>query len=324
MRRLRERFRIQITLEDFDNIYHSLIEDTLIDINYFVLILGSAMIATLGLLANSVAVIIGAMIIAPLMLPIRVFAFGAIAGNLSLLRKGLACLVVGTIFPLGLAFVIGYFAGIPAFESEVIARAKPTLFDLGIAITAGGISGFAKVQPKISASLAGTAIAVALMPPICVIGLGLSQANWSLSLGATLLYFTNLLGIILACMLTFLLTGYVPFYRAKKALFWAVIFTMIILIPLAISFIELVKQIQLETNLKKALLDRTITFHRVELLRTDTNWLMNPPEVLLTVNTRATVTPRQVSLLEDFIDQQMGRPFRLIFKVNQFEEVRAD
>jgi uncharacterized membrane protein len=73
---------------------------------------------------------------------------------------------------------------------------------LGIAVVAAAISGYAKVQPKISASLAGTAMsgdkplrvyAVALMPPVCVIGLGLPQANWSLSQGATLLYLTNLL-----------------------------------------------------------------------------------------------------------------------------------
>lgn len=73
----------------------------------------------------------------------------------------------------------------PAYGSEVLARSKPNLLDLGVAVAAGGISGFAKVQPKISATLVGTAIAVALMPLVCVIGLGLSQADWSLSLGAT-------------------------------------------------------------------------------------------------------------------------------------------
>lgn len=88
-------------------------------------------------------------------------------------------------------------------QREVLARSEPTLLDLGIAIAAGGISGYAKVEPKVSSSLAGTAIAVALMPPVCVIGLGLSQADWSLSLGATLLYLTNLLGITLSCMLVF-------------------------------------------------------------------------------------------------------------------------
>lgn len=103
---------------------------------------------------------------------------------------------------------LGLFTRLPTFGSKILARSEPTLLDLGIAIAAGSISGYAKVEPKISGSLAGTAIAVALMPPVCVIGLGLSQANFSLSFGATLLYLTNLLGITLSCMLTFLIAGY--------------------------------------------------------------------------------------------------------------------
>jgi len=79
----------------------------------------------------------------------------------------------------------GLLVGISTFDTEVLSRSKPTLLDLGIAVAAGSVSGYAKTT---SGSLVGTAIAVALMPPICVIGLGLAQANWSLSQGATLLY----------------------------------------------------------------------------------------------------------------------------------------
>ncbi len=188
----------------------------------------------------------------------------------------------------------------------------------------GGISGFAKVQPKVSGTLAGTAIAVALMPPICVIGLGLSQANWSLSLGATLLYLTNLLGITLSCMLTFLIAGYTPLNRAHKALSWALVFTAILLIPLGASFVELVRQAQLEASLKRALLNRTITFQRVELINSDTNWLTKPPEVRLNVRSSEALTPKQVQLLEEFVEKEMGQPFSLIFVVSQVEEVRRE
>ncbi|MEP6524914.1 DUF389 domain-containing protein, partial [Microcoleus vaginatus DQ-U2] len=254
-------------------------EESTLDIDYLVLILGSCIIATFGLLANSAAVIIGAMIIAPLMLPIRGLAFGAVEGNVLLFRKGLIALAVGTLLAIFLACILGALVQLPDFGSEVLARSKPTLLDLGIAIAAGGISGYAKVQPKVSATLAGTAIAVALMPPICVIGLGLSQANWSLSLGASLLYLTNLLGITLSCMLTSLMAGYTPLHRAGKALLWALALTAILVIPLGVSFAELIEQAQLEASLKRALLNRTITFQRVELIKTDTNWLAKPPEV---------------------------------------------
>ncbi|MCU0541847.1 MAG: DUF389 domain-containing protein [Oscillatoriaceae cyanobacterium Prado104] len=308
--------------QHLERIRSDLLEESTLDINYVVLILGSCIIATFGLLANSAAVIIGAMIIAPLMMPIRGLAFGAVEGNILLFRKGLISLAIGTLLAIFLACSLGVLVQIPDFGSEVLARSKPTLLDLGIAIAAGGISGYAKVQPKVSATLAGTAIAVALMPPICVIGLGLSQANWSLSLGATLLYLTNLLGITLSCMLTSLMAGYTPLHRARKAIFSALGLTAILVIPLGASFVELIEQAQLEASLRRALLDRTITFQRVELIKTDTNWLVQPPEVRLIVRSRQPITSKQVQLLEEFVAKQMGQKFTLIFEVSQVEEVR--
>lgn len=310
--------------QQLEQIRSDLLDESTINTNYIVLIFGSCVIATLGPLSNSAAVIIGAMIIAPLMLPIRGMGFGALEGNVILFRKALAAITFGTILAIALAWLIGYLVALPQFGSEIISRSRPTLLDLGIAVAAGGISGFAKVQPKISESLAGTAIAVALMPPICVIGLGLSQVNWSLSIGATLLYLTNLLGITLSCMLTFLLTDCTSFKRAKKALGWTLALTVILFIPLSVSFFQLIRQARLEVSLKQALLNRTVTFQRMVLLDSDVNWLTNPPQVRLSVRTQEPITPTQVQLLEKFLAREMGQPFILIFEVGEIEEVRSD
>jgi uncharacterized hydrophobic protein (TIGR00271 family) len=301
-----------------------LFTESTLDLSYLILIVGSCTIATFGLLSNSAAVIIGAMIIAPLMLPIRGLAFAALRGNISLFRQAFIAILVGTLLAVALAWSLGWLVGIANFGSEVSARSEPTLLDLGIAIAAGGISGYAKVEPKISGSLAGTAIAVALMPPICVIGLGLSQANWWLSLGATLLYLTNLLGITLSCMLTFWLAGYTSLHLARKALIWTSAFTLVLLIPLGLSFARLVRQTHLEFNLRQALVDRTITFQRLELLDVQTNWLTNPPEVRLNVRATEALTPNQVELLEAFLEREMDQPFRLIFIVGQVEEIQRN
>ncbi|MGA7933880.1 MAG: DUF389 domain-containing protein [Kovacikia sp.] len=325
---IRSRFRRfrqkQIDPVQLQQMQDDLLEESAINTTYLILIVGSCTIATFGLLTNSTAVIIGAMIIAPLMLPIRGLAFGALAGNIPLFRQGLSAVIVGTILAVALAVGLGLLTGISTFGSEVLSRSKPTLLDLGIAVAAGGISGYAKVQPKISTSLAGTAIAVALMPPICVVGLGLAQANWSLSLGAILLYLTNLLGIALSCMLTFLVTGYTPFRRAQKALIWAVSFTGVLLLPLSVSFAELVRQTRLESSLKAALVSRTITFQQLELVNFDTNWLTKPPQVRLTVRSQGMITPKQVRLLEAFVKREMGQQFTLIFFVSQVEQVTQD
>ena len=301
-----------------------LLSESTLNINYLVLIVGSCAIATLGLISNSVAVIIGAMIVAPLMLPIRGLAFAALAGNVVFFRKSVTALVTGTLVAVVLAWSIGFLVRVPEFGSEVLSRSEPTLIDLGIAIAAGAISGFAKVEPKISSSLAGTAIAVALMPPICVIGLGLSQADWSLSLGATILYLTNLLGITLSCMVVFVVTGCTSLSRGGKALRWTVIFTSILLIPLGVGFVRLVRQAELEALVKEVLVNRTETFKRVELIRSDVNWITKPPEARLNVFLSGTLTPNQVRLLENFVAKETGQRFTLIFQVGQIEEIRRE
>jgi len=325
---LRKRFqsfrRKGVALEQLQQLQTDLLTEATPDSSYLVLVVGSCAIATFGLLTNSAAVIIGAMIIAPLMLPIRGLAFGALQGDLPLFRKGIVAIGIGTLLAVAISFSLGKLVGIPSYGSEVLARSEPTLLDLGIAIVAGGISGYAKVQPRISGSLAGTAIAVALMPPICVIGLGLSQADWSLSWGATLLYLTNLLGITLACMLTFLVAGCASLQRARRALLWTLALTAVLVIPLGIGFFRLVQQAQLETSLKQALLNRTLTFQRLGLLKIQTNWLMKPPEVYLNVHAQDPITPKQVSLLQAFVEREMKQPFTLVFIVGQVQEIRAD
>jgi uncharacterized hydrophobic protein (TIGR00271 family) len=325
---IRQRFRRlsnrQVEASQLQQVQTELLEESVLNASYVILIVGSCAIATFGLLANSAAVIIGAMIIAPMMLPIRGLAFGAVEGNVLLFRKGLVSVIVGTLLAIALAWSLGLLVGLPSFGSEVLSRSKPTLLDLGVAVAAGVISGYAKVQPKVSGSLAGTAIAVALMPPICVIGLGLAQRNWALSLGATLLYLTNLLGITLSCMLTFLLTGCTSLRRAKKALGWAIALTSTLLIPLSISFAELIRQSRLENSLQAALVNRTVMFQRIDLLDIDTNWLTQPPRVRLSVRAQESITPKQVQLLEAFVEQEMGQPFTLIFTVSQVEEVTRE
>jgi uncharacterized hydrophobic protein (TIGR00271 family) len=254
--------------------------------------------------------------------PIRGLAYGALTGNVLLFRRGLIAIIFGTLLSIGLAYSLESLVRISTFDNEVLSRSKPTLLDLGIAVTADSVGGYAKVKPQISGSVVGTAIAVALMPPICVVGLGLAQRNWSLSQGAAILYLTNLLGITLACMLTFLIMGYSPIKRAGIALFWTLLLTGILLLPLSVSFAQLVEQTNLESSLKNALLTKTFTFGRLELLKTDINWLTNPPQVRFIVRTKVPITSKQVGRLEKLVQKEMGQPFTLIFNISQVKEVR--
>lgn len=314
----------QVDLSHTKEMQSNLLAESKFDLPYLILIGSSCAIATFGLLSNSTAVIIGAMIVAPLMMPIRGLAFGALIGNAQLFRTGVISVAGGTLIAVACSWIIGTLTGITTFGSEILSRTQPNLLDLGIAVAAGGIAGYAKIEQKVSGTVAGTAIAVALMPPICVIGLGLAQSSRAIAQGATLLFLTNLLGIALACMLVFLIAGYAPLDKARKALISAVALTSILLIPLGISFANLVARAQLETSLRKALLNKTITFQRLELSSLKVNWVDNPPQVRLLVYAKEPVTQKQVELLEAFLARELKRPFKLIFAVTYFEEVQRE
>ena len=313
----------QMDSPHLNQVRSQLLDESKLDMPYLILIISSCMIATFGLLSNSTAVIIGAMLVAPLMLPIRGLAFGALVGDSFLFRTGSVSVVVGTILAVILSCLMGWLTGITNYGSEILARTQPDLLDLGIAVAAGAIGGYSKIQSKVSDTFAGTAIAVALMPPVCVVGLGLSQGNWILSRGATLLYLTNLLGIALACMMVFLSAGYAPLRQAGKPLLAAIILTSLLLIPLGLSFSRLVQNARIQRSIRDALTNGTVTFQRLELTDLRVNWLEKTPQVLLSVNAQEPVTEKQVKLLESFLEREIGQQFTLIFTINRVEEVRA-
>ena len=256
------------------SLHQQLSNDACWNINYIFCTVCACLISTLGLISNSTAVIIGAMLIAPLMLPLRSLAFAACEEDFRLFRKGLLAIIGATILSLFLSYFLGVIISIPEAGSEILSRTKPNLIDLGIAISAGGMSGFAKIRTGISDTLAGTAIAVALMPPLCVVGLALSQGYYPYALGAFLLYVTNLLGISLACMLIFIFSGYT---KINSALGWTSAFTALLLLPLGASFFQLIQQRQLETEIIRQLTRETITLgQNVQNTRIQVVWTKKP------------------------------------------------
>jgi uncharacterized hydrophobic protein (TIGR00271 family) len=304
-----------------DSMLRALTPDSLLSVNFAVLLLASCTIATFGLLVNNSAVIIGAMIIAPLISPIQAFAYGALEGRLSLLRASSLTLLAGTFAAVLLSALLSRLVALPNLSPEILARSRPTLLDLGIALAAGVVCGFARVRPAVSASLAGTAIAVALMPPLCVIGIELAHGRAGLALGATLLYVTNLLGITAACMAVYGIAGFRLHRHAGRAYAVAVTLIAVLAIPLALSLFSLLRQSRLEYALRHELISNTQTFHRVHLVDTEFNWLAAPPLVTLTVRSSEPVTPSQVDALEKFARAKTGQTFDLIFEVAPLVEV---
>ena len=202
-----------------DELHRSYDGDAQLNESFVVLTIGASLIATLGLLADNAAVVIGAMVVAPWILPLRVAVFGVLVGSGKLLRRSLITLAVGALITTGLSMGLGLIARsnglliIGAFPDEITARLFPTVLDLGIALAAGAIATYAKVNPGAVSSMAGTAIAVALVPPVCVMGLMLAAPNLEYAQGAGLLFAANLLGILIGGICVLAIRE--PYFREK-------------------------------------------------------------------------------------------------------------
>jgi uncharacterized hydrophobic protein (TIGR00271 family) len=167
----------------------------------------AAALASLGLLQGSNAVVIGAMLVAPLVGPLLGAALALVQGNALLIRQSVVVAFLG----IGLGFAISLFFGVvnPGYEPtlEVEARGRPDLFDLFIALASGMVAAYAQGRRELPNTLAGVAIAAALLPPLAVVGIALMAGNNRIAAYATVLLSTNLVAIILGAAVVFMSMG---------------------------------------------------------------------------------------------------------------------
>ena len=216
----------QINLENRiprKELYQARIASSKPSLGFFVLLLCAAVIATLGLISNSTAVVIGAMIVAPLMDPILSLAFALSISNNKLAKRSLLTVLIGVITVIATAALLAWILDVSEVNREMTSRTAPNLIDLGVAVAAAVAGSFSMTRERLSNSLAGVAIAVALVPPLCVCGIGLSMGNEvvavfgrgtvagltnQISEGSFLLFLVNLIGITVASLFIFLVQRY--------------------------------------------------------------------------------------------------------------------
>lgn len=228
----------------------------------FYLLLGLAVtIASCGLLANSGVTIIGAMIIAPLMRPILALSYSAGKADWRDARTSLFTLVSGMVLIVLFAYLGTKILGLRSVGSEILGRTQPTLLDLVVAIAAGTAAAFANSRKSIANTLPGTAIAVSLVPPLCVVGIGLgiggamgpnvnlgfnplgpNTSGYDIALGASILFLANLAGIILASEIVFILHGYGTLRKGLVGLAITLLCAVLLALPLRVSFSSLLSR----------------------------------------------------------------------------------
>ena len=210
------------------------------------LVMLSCIICTFGLILSSAAVIIGAMLIAPLMFPIFGMSMGLVRGEPRQLLYSLATLLAGIILAvlvsmlLGLAVSTSQFNFLEELPDEVVSRTSPTLFDLTIAFAGGLAASYALAQPRLSPTLPGVAIATALLPPLCVMGIGIAEGRPEVRDGALLLFLANFVAIIFSSAVVFALVGFGPlvFRRRREVMERTFILASVMLVLVAIPLVN--------------------------------------------------------------------------------------
>lgn len=314
-RRLVNRFTIRLTPAEQDDINRYAYEISEPNVDYFTLIAVSATLATLGLLLNSPAVIIGAMLVAPFMQPCIGFAVGITTGRLSLVRSALITLAAGVLLALLVAVLWGGLVGGGRPPTpEMLARGNPSLLDALVALASGVIGAYATARKDVSAALAGVAIAAALMPPLCTAGLELAAGRIDVGLRAALLFATNIVCISLAAWAVFLLLGMRPRFADgsdRRRYGWLVTVTVLML-PAVMALIALSRAVNPADDIQE-ILARHFERSRITAVevRGDT-----PLIVRARLETAQLITPRAVqeaeARLSDHLRRQVGLEVEVI------------
>ena len=303
-----------------------------------VLTIGASLIATLGLLVNNAAVVIGAMAATPWILPLRALVFGSLIGDRKLLFRALITLATGVVITTLLSTGLGLIARgnglliVDSFPEEITARLEPTLLDLGIALAAGAIATYAKVNPGAVSSMAGTAIAVALVPPVCVMGIMLAAGELDQAQGAGLLFSANLLGILIGGIIV--LATREPYFREKLRTQNRSRLPLLIALILAFAVGEKLygryqrhlytvkrenAKERIESGIRAYLKQRTATFgnnESLELASVSFDWpdyweRQRSPQLQVVVRVTDPTTPsyKQVQYIQDRINERIKTTF---------------
>lgn len=289
-------------------------------IRFYALVTTSTLIASLGLVANSASVIIGAMLVAPLMSPIFGVALALVRGDAGLLGRAIRAEVMGVIAAIGIATFFGSLPLAVEVTPEMLARTQPNLLDLLVAVLAGFAGCYAMIDEKLSPALPGVAIATAIVPPLANCGICLAVGAYQGAYGSFLLFLANFLSILIVASATFIAAGLaqnVPWGDtmglAKRFGVPAVGF-LLVAILLTHSLIKIVRERNLTNTIKNVIskelsqLPTTSMTSMVHLTRKGKLY------ILATVRTPKVINPNRVKAIQEVLAREVGEPTELVVR----------
>lgn len=277
---------------------------------YAFMIMMSAGIAVLGLLLSSPAVVIGAMLISPLMSPILGFGFSLALFDFVEMRRALLALAIGSVLAVAFTAAIVLASPLQAATAEIIARTRPNLFDLAVALFAALAGTFAIIRGR-GETIVGVAIATALMPPLAVVGYGLATWNLPVLGGAFALFATNFVTIALAATVMARFYGFGHFLSSQQSWTQTILLLLVFVamaVPLGISLRQISGEAVAVTQVRSTLSETFGPDARVTQLSIDFD--ARPilvRAVMITPAAQAQKTPA----IQQALEGALGRPVAL-------------
>jgi len=228
---------------------------------FWILLVLSSIIAAAGVAADSTATVIGAMIVAPLLLPIQATMLATVLGDQRNLVRSVGLVLAGAAVAIGIGVLLGLIVPVNVVaetNSQVAARVTPGLIDLLAALATGAVGSIALVRRDISDTLPGVAIAISLVPPLSVVGLTLEAGAFGQALGALLLFVTNVAAILATGVVVMGLYGVNGLLakpatpqerraRRRRGMLVTATMGLVILVPLTISSVSVARSSSRET-----------------------------------------------------------------------------
>ncbi|NIS79923.1 MAG: amino acid permease [Anaerolineales bacterium] len=297
------------------------------DVDFFIMIGLSSIIATLGLLQESAAVIIGAMLVAPLFTPILAFSLAIVQGDVRLLSLAVESAIKGIALAIGLSILLTTLSPLRVVTGEIAARTQPNLFDLVVALASGAAGAYAVARKDVATALPGVAIAAALVPPLGVVGIGLAMGDAGVAGGGGLLFITNLIAITLAGSVTLLLLGFRPSPGARReghlrlGLVVSLLLLIAITIPLATVFVRSVEESRIRQTIDSTLRQHLPTSEAYELDDFEFQESGTMITVRVTIYAHQPLLPALAASTREELEQALDRPVRLEIRSVPIESI---
>ena len=296
---------------------------------YYLLMGVAAFIASIGLTADSPAVVIGAMLVSPLMTPIFGLSLGLVRGEMDLIRASVFSVTAGILIGILGGILIGSLPIFFELTHEVISRTKPNLLDLGVAAFAGIAGTVALIDERVSPVMPGIAIATSLVPPLCASGLCIALHQYADGWGAFLLFFANFLVILSVASVLFIITGFIPHSeheplpRLVKHFSITTIGLIIVAAFLTKSLVEVALSRQIDNSLRTVATQAITSIPNTTIEKISHEIDAGAVNGFITLNGPTSLKAKAIKTMEEHASQVLHKPVKIIVRTSITQSISS-